>query len=182
VGFGGADSKATTGTDHGAVPLTLSERAAESAGTPRGPANLPPMRKVLATALGVALAVLPGASAGAQQADAVPLFAGGGTNLSNGYFFPGTATYDGSGFVGVPYQIQQGQNIQFINTDVAVLTNAHAMVSVKKTKKGRALFRSGYVRGPATEIVKTSHLKPGVYPYYCSVHYGMYGLLEVVKL
>jgi plastocyanin len=110
------------------------------------------------------------------------LFVGGGTNLSNGAFFPGTATYDGKEFVGVPLQIQQGQNIELVNTDAAVLTNAHAMVSWLKTKKGKPLFHSGYVRGPATATVDTSRLKPGVYPYYCSVHFGMYGLLEVTQL
>jgi hypothetical protein len=143
------------------------------------------MRKVLA-ALALLLATVPatvGASpAAAQEADVAPLFVGGGTNVTNGYFFPGTAIYDGSDFVGVPFQIQQGQNIALINTDVAALTNAHTMVSWRKNKKGRPLFHSGYVRGPATVTVKTSHLKPGVYPYYCNVHSGMYGLLEVTKL
>jgi plastocyanin len=140
------------------------------------------MRKVLATALGLVLACLPAAAGAQTDAEAVPVFAGGGTNLTNGYFFPGTATYDGKNFVGVPYQIQQGQDVQFVNTDVAAVTNAHTMISVKKNKKNRPLFHSGYVRGPATAIVKTSKLKPGVYPYYCGVHYGMYGLLEVVKI
>lgn len=137
---------------------------------------------MLATGLGLALACLPAGAGAQERAEAVPMFAGGGTNVSNGYFFPGTATYDGTDFVGAPLTIQQGQNIQFVNTDVAALTNAHSVVSVKKNKKKRPLFQSGYVRGPATEIVKTSHLKPGVYPFYCAVHYGMYGLLEVTKL
>jgi hypothetical protein len=143
------------------------------------------MRKVMA-ALALLLATLPatvGASpARAQQEETVPLFVGGGTNLTNGYFFPGTAIYDGNDFVGLPFQIQQGQNVQLVNTDPAALTNSHTMVSWLKSKKGRPLFHSGYVRGPATVTVKTAHLKPGVYPYYCNVHSGMYGLLEVAKL
>ncbi|HEY7876242.1 MAG TPA: hypothetical protein VIG64_14095 [Actinomycetota bacterium] len=140
------------------------------------------MRKGLSVALGVALVLVSGVTPAHAQAESVPLFVGGGTNVSNGYFFPGTATYDGKDFIGVPYQIQQGQNVALINTDAAALTNAHSMVSIKKNKKGRPVFHSGYVRGPATAVVRTSHLKPGIYPYYCSVHYGMYGLLEVTKI
>ena len=140
------------------------------------------MRKLLAAGVGLLLACLPAAAGAQTEEDAVPVFAGGGTNLSNGYFFPGTATYDGNDFVGVPLQIQKGQDILFVNTDPAALTNAHSMVSFRKNKKGRPFFHSGYIRGPASAPVKTSHLKPGVYPYYCSVHYGMYGLLEVTKI
>ena len=140
------------------------------------------MRRLFAAALGLVLACVPAAAGAQTDEEAVPVFAGGGTNLTNGYFFPGTATYDGEGFVGVPHQIQQGQNILFVNTDVAAVTNSHTMISVRKNKKKRPFFHSGYVRGPASVTVKTSHLKPGVYPYYCSVHYGMYGLLEVTKI
>jgi hypothetical protein len=112
------------------------------------------------------------------QADSVPLFAAGGTFVSNGYFFPGTAIYDNDQFVGVPLQITKGQNIQFVNTDVAALTNAHQIVSIKR-KKGRPLFQSPLVKGPATATMDMQKVKPGVYPYFCSVHYGMYGLIEV---
>jgi plastocyanin len=123
-------------------------------------------------------AVAPERAASADRADSVPLFAGGGTALSNGYFFPGTAVYDNGEFTGVPLQIQQGQNIEFVNTDVAAVTNGHAIVSMKR-KHGRPLFQSGLVNGPATTTVITQKLKPGVYPYFCSIHYGMYGLIEV---
>jgi plastocyanin len=140
------------------------------------------MRKMMVAALGLILSCLPTAAGAQEPPDAVPVFAGGGTNLTNGYFFPGTATYDGNDFVGVPLQIQKGQNIQFVNTDVGVLTNSHSMVALKRNKKGKPVFHSGYVQGPATVMVKTSHLKPGVYPYFCSVHYGMYGMIEVTKL
>ena len=112
------------------------------------------------------------------RADAVPLFAGAGTAVTNGYFFPGTAIYQNGEFVGVPLQIQQGQNIQFVNTDAAAVTNGHAIVSLKR-KKGRPLFQSGLVNGPATTVMVTQNLKPGTYPYFCSIHYGMYGLIEV---
>jgi hypothetical protein len=155
------------------------------AGRRPGPAKYGRMRKLLASALALVAASLPTIgvpAAHAQQAEVVPVFVAGGTNLTNGYFFPGTAIYDGNDFVGVPLQIQQGQDVQLVNTDPAPLTNSHTMVSWLKTKKGRPLFHSGYVRGPATVTVKTSQLKPGLYPYYCNVHAGMYGLLEVTKL
>lgn len=140
------------------------------------------MRKLLVTAIAAALASLP-VGAGAQpREEPAPLFAGGGTNLSNGVFFPGTATYDGNDFVGVPLQVRKGQDVRLVNADAAALTNAHTMISWRKDKKGRPLFHSGYVRGPATAVVKTSHLKPGLYPFYCDVHFGMYGLLEVKKI
>ena len=156
------------------------------AGSRPVPANSRPMRRFLATALALVVAGLPTtvgmSAASAQEAESVPVFVGGGTNLSNGVFFPGTAIYDGKDFVGVPLQIQKGQNIELVNTDVAALTNSHTMVSWLKNKKGRPLFHSGYVRGPAAATVQTAHLKPGVYPYYCNVHANMYGLLEVTKL
>ena len=118
-------------------------------------------------------------NAGARhKADTVPLFAGGGTALTNGYFFPGTALYDNGEFTGVPLQVPQGDNVQFINTDAAAVTNGHAIVSLKR-KHGRPVFSSGLVNGPATATLITQNLKPGVYPYFCSIHYGMYGLIEI---
>jgi plastocyanin len=114
-----------------------------------------------------------------------PLFAGGGTNLTNGHFFPGTAVYDGEEFQGVPYQIEQGCNIEFTNLDYAPLTNGHRIVSFKrvKTKKGRSrpLFFSKFVAGPGQAMVITKHVKPGTYAYFCSVHTTMFGQIEVVK-
>lgn len=146
------------------------------------------MRKLALVAACLVLVLLPGAAGAAPStrtapvpdADSVPLFAGGGTALTNGYFFPGTAVYDGSKFTGVPLQIQQGQNIEFVNTDPAAVTNSHAIVSFKR-KHGHPLFQSGSVQGPATATVITEKLKPGVYSYFCNIHFGMYGLIEVVK-
>jgi hypothetical protein len=137
------------------------------------------MRKLVALAACMALGLLPGA-ASAADADTVPLFAGGGTALSNGFFFPGTAINQGGKLTGVPLQITQGQNIEFVNTDTAAVTNGHAIVSFKR-KHGRPLFESGLVNGPATATVITQNLKPGTYSYFCNIHYGMYGLIEVVK-
>jgi hypothetical protein len=107
----------------------------------------------------------------------VPLFAGGGTPLSTGVFFPGTAVYD-DGYMGAPYVIPRGCNLRFINLDASVLTNAHQIMSVKR-KRGRPLFWSERVAGPGQTVIRTAKLKPGTYPYYCVVHFGMLGLLEV---
>lgn len=146
------------------------------------------MKRLLAGATCAALALLPGAASGAparptappKAADTVPLFAGGGTALSNGFFFPGTAVYDGNKLQGVPLQVQQGQNIQFVNTDAAPVTNGHQIISFKR-RRGHPLFQSPLVNGPATALVITENLKPGVYPYFCNIHFGMYGLIEIVK-
>ncbi len=108
----------------------------------------------------------------------VPLFAAAATPVSNGYFFPGAAFYEGKKFVGAPYTIPKGCNLRFINTDVSVLTNKHRIMSLKR-KKGVPLFWSKAVAGPGETTVKTSHLKPGTYAYYCSIHYGMFGQIEV---
>ncbi|MGH2748079.1 MAG: cupredoxin domain-containing protein [Actinomycetota bacterium] len=114
-----------------------------------------------------------------------PLFAGGGTNLTNGLFFPGTAVYDGEDFQGVPYQIEQGCDVMFYNLDYAPLTNGHRIVSFKRTKtkksRSRPLFFSRFVAGPDKARMKTRHLEPGVYVYFCSVHTTMYGKIEIVK-
>ena len=108
----------------------------------------------------------------------VPLFAGAGTPLSNGFFFPGTAVYDGSKFQGAPLLVPQGCNVRFVNLDVGILTNGHEVISFAR-KRGRPLFKSALSDGPGTEIVRTSKVPPGLYPYFCGVHYGMYGLLQV---
>lgn len=108
-----------------------------------------------------------------------PLFAAGGTPLSNGIFFPGTALCVGTDCEGVPYQVAKGSNIRFYNLDTAVVANNHRVVSKDTNKRGRPLFQSETIGGPASTLMKTSHLKPGVYGYYCSVHFGMDGLLEI---
>lgn len=109
--------------------------------------------------------------------------AGGGTPLTNGVFFPGTALprSDG-GFDGLePVQIQQGTDVEFVNLDEASVSNAHEMVSQRR-RKGRPMFSSGQVTRPGqTVLVVTSNLKPGVYPFYCTVHTGMWGRLEIVR-
>jgi plastocyanin len=141
--------------------------------------------KKIALTIASALALscfAPGASANNVEVGG-RVIAGGGTQLSNGVFFPGTALprSDG-GFDGMePLQIQRGTDIEFVNLDEASLSNSHEMRSLKR-RKGRPLFSSEQLTRPGqTALVVTSNLKPGVYPYYCSVHTGMWGRIEIVR-
>ncbi len=109
------------------------------------------------------------------------IFAGGGSPMSNGVFFPGAAVYDGRQFIGSAQVVDRGCNVEFVNLDAGAVANAHSMVSFKR-KRGRPLFYSRSIMGPGTAMVRTSHLRPGTYPFYCSVHHGMFGLLEVKNI
>lgn len=123
---------------------------------------------------------MPARTAKCRSHDSV-IFAGGGTALTNGVFFPGTAIYDGKDFVGTPQVVPRGCNVEFVNLDPAAVTNTHQVISYRQ-RRGRPLFYSRNVAGPGRATVRTSHLKRGVYPYFCSVHYGMWGLLEIKNL
>ncbi len=158
------------------------------AGLRRGSPNLERVRKLPLLLAAASLALLPSAEAAAPSAlpqlppvgaAEEPLFAAGGTPLTNGVFFPGTAVCVGSDCKGVPYQIDQGSNVRFYNLDTAVVANNHRIVSKRLNKRGRPLFQSETIGGPASTLMKTSHLKAGVYPYTCSVHFGMDGILEI---
>ncbi len=111
------------------------------------------------------------------------LFAGGGTNVSNGFFFPGTVVCLGSDCQGkqFPLMVPQGNNIQFVNLDVGAVANCHTIQSFKRNRRtGRPLFATNdCVFGPATAIMITSHLKPGVFEYQCTTHFGMRGILQI---
>lgn len=154
------------------------------------------MKRLVLVALALIL-VAPGAAAGeapvsvAVERATEPLFAAGGSALTNGFFFPGTAIYndnDGS-WIGVPYEITRGSDIEFTTTDGELtLGNGHKIMSFKRRKKsGRPLFQSKMLYGPGSTIMITSHLKPGKgdgpegsYLYTCTVHTGMFGMLKVV--
>lgn len=146
----------------------------------------------------VALALLLAAAAPASSHDLVgdttrretaPLFAAGGSALTNGWFFPGTGVYDGYEIQGEPYQIARGTDIELTTFDgTLTLGNGHQIKSFKKRKNGRPLFQSKFVADGETTLMITSHLKPGrgeqpggVYGYFCTVHFQMYGLLEVTR-
>ena len=109
------------------------------------------------------------------------VFAGGGTALTNGIFFPGTLTCDGTECSGLPpVQIQKGTDLEFVNLDVSAVTNAHQIMSYKR-KRGRPVFASKAVEGPDTAVIITSHLKPRVYRFFCATHFGMEGAIEIVR-
>lgn len=145
------------------------------------------MRKVLLLIAVASFALLSPAAAAPEdpmrlapiRSGEAPLFAGGGTPVSNGIFFPGTAACLGS-CQGVPYEVAQGSDIRFYNLDPAVVANNHRILSKRTNKNGRPLFISDTIGGPASTLMKTSHLRPGVYPYKCTVHDGMEGILEIV--
>lgn len=152
--------------------------------------NLETVRKLPLLLAALSLALLPSAQAASPRelpalppigAAEAPIFAAGGTPLTNGVFFPGTAACVGSDCQGVPYEVARGTDIRFYNLDSAVVANSHRIVSKDTNKRGRPLFQSETVQGPASTLMKTSHLKAGVYGYYCSVHFGMEGLLEITE-
>lgn len=127
-------------------------------------------------------------SVGVQEENV--LFAGGGTNLTNGVFFPGTAECSGGECetIAPPLQIEKGTDVEFVNLDWSFLTNGHRILSLKfrkirkkgKTRK-KPLFFSEQVDGPGTTVMKTRHLKSGLYYYKCTTHGSMFGAIEVVE-
>ena len=151
------------------------------------------MRKLCGFAVAAALVLAPVAQANPAATTAssrltplaaaeAPIFAAGGTQLSNGIFFPGTATCNGSDCTGAPYEITQGTDLRFYNLDPATVANAHRIVSKDlKRKTGAPLFASPNVRGPDDALVKTSHLQPGTYGFTCTVHFGMDGLITITE-
>ncbi len=144
------------------------------------------MRKLIGMLVALALvAPMTGADrpASAAIADAeVTVYAAGGTQVSNGVFFPGTALANGDDYVGEPLIVPEGSNLRFFNLDVSAFAGAHKITSFKRVKRGGKkvpLFASKLVDGPGEDLVVTSHVKPGTYPYFCSIHDGMFGLIEV---
>ncbi len=72
--------------------------------------------------------------------------------------------------------IARGDTVTFLNLDVA----PHNIVSRQTTKKGALLFGSDTVTaGGQTAVRGVATLKPGSYPFYCSVHPTMLGTLAV---
>jgi len=130
-------------------------------------------------------ALVPAGPAASQPGSttSATVFAGGGTLLTNGLFFPGTLIKDGTvGEVSAPpVEVQKGTDFELVNLDEELVANAHKIQSFKR-KKGRPLFMSDVVTSPGeNSLVPTAHLKPGVYRYYCTVHGGMYGHIQIVK-
>ena len=79
-------------------------------------------------------------------------------------------------FVPAQVSVTQGDSVTFLNADVA----PHNVLSRHKTKKGALLFTSDTVStGGQTQVRGVEKLKPGAYPFYCSVHPAMVGTLTV---
>ncbi len=117
-----------------------------------------------------------------QSAEEVRVFAAGGTQVSNGLFFPGTALSNGGSYIGEPLVVPKGADLRFTNLDVSAFSGAHKITSFKRVRRGGKsipLFSSKAVEGPGDDLVITSHLKRGTYDYFCSIHSGMFGLIEV---
>ncbi len=152
-------------------------------------------------ALFIVLGLVAGANAASAQtpqpaADAA-VTVGGGTPLTNGAFFPGTAIYDEASkeFIGEPLAVTQGSNLRLVNVDAGAVANGHGIRSIcklkapeagpgfagacKKSRSPRPMFASPVISGPGETTVITESLKPGVYAYGCPVHFGMFGLIEV---
>lgn len=141
------------------------------------------MRKLLLLAV-CALVVIPsGMAAGAPTGSAIapaPMFVGGGTFVSNGIFFPGTAVEQEGALVGVPYSIERGQDIELNNLDNGDIANCHSLRSFKRKLNGKPLFQSKRICAPGEKsLVLMSSVKPGTYEAFCPVHFGMYALIEV---
>lgn len=117
------------------------------------------------------------------RADATTLlFAAGGTQVSNAIFFPGTVLCAGAYCYGVPLMVPQGNDIQFINLDPVALANFHQIQCYKRNKRtGKPVCQSQAVSGPGQTNMLTSHLKPGIYEFTCTVHYGMRGSFEITQ-
>lgn len=143
------------------------------------------MRKALSFVVAAALlAALPLAAraSGDDQVEPAPIFALGGTVVSNGIFTPGTAIYDGEdSYYGQPYKLEPGQDIMFTNLDNGDIANGHLLRSFKRNKRtGRPLFESKRLEQPGEQsLVLVSHLKPGVYDFFCPIHPSMYGWIEI---
>jgi hypothetical protein len=138
------------------------------------------MRRNLAALLGAILigTLMPVTG---QARASVNIYVGGGTPLTNGAFFPGTLIYDGSAFTGEPFEVAKGTDLNLVMLDEATVSNTHKMVSFKRNRKTQLpLFQSEVLNRPGDQsLVITSHLKPGLYRYYCSTHDGMFGAIQI---
>ena len=156
--------------------------AQEGQRTPSNPTRMRKALLIVLCALGLTC-FAPGASATDLEVGG-RVMAGGGTLLTNGVFFPGTALPNNDGTlteVLPPVEMQRGTDLEFVNLDESTVSNGHKLVSLKR-RRGYPLFASDMLTRPGqTDIVFTSNLKPGIYPFYCSTHAGMWGQIEIVR-
>lgn len=83
-------------------------------------------------------------------------------------------------FAGAPFRQSQGETAGFTNPE-----GSGAIHNVYSTSRGpdrRELFFSETIRpGSASEVAGTQYLKSGSYPFVCTLHPGMDGILEVTS-
>ena len=139
------------------------------------------MRKVALLLMAAALSSSMMTGALASDVEPAQMFVGGGTFVSNGLFFPGTAVYDGSSLQGLPLQVQRGQDIELTNIDNGDIANCHQLTSFKR-RRGIPIFNSKRLCAPGeSAVVLMARAKPGIYQAYCPVHPSMFAQVEVVE-
>ena len=80
------------------------------------------------------------------------------------------------GFVSPRIVLTQGSSLTFFNGD----SMTHDVASAK-TRKGRPLFKADYTDGGASNpVAGVENLKPGTYPFICSLHTSMEGELTIL--
>lgn len=88
----------------------------------------------------------------------------------------GVITAAANTFAPADLTLTEGSRLTFANADAA----PHNVVSDATTRAGAAVFRSGVISAGETSAVEgVEKVKPGVYPFYCSLHPSMRGALTV---
>ena len=97
------------------------------------------------------------------------------TSLPAGHAAPNGISAAGNRFLPGDITVTQGDSLTFANADV----QPHNVVSDATTKSG-PLFRSNVATtGQSADVSGVGALKPGTYPFYCSLHPAMRGTLTV---
>ena len=142
------------------------------------------MKRLVALACLLAVALPAAPAGGAARAEDSRLFTAGATPGTSGFFFPGTGISDGTKTeFPAPLEVAQGANVVVTNVDEQTVANSHQIRSLRVNRRTRRpLFGSKPLRHPGDSVTMiTSHLKPGLYKYRCTIHGGMLGAIRVVR-
>lgn len=91
-----------------------------------------------------------------------------------------TTTAECCTFTAGPFSQGQGETANFLNLDQGGATSFHNVTATKSGPDGEPLFYSETVPGSGSSPVDgTQFLGAGAYPFFCSLHSGMTGTLEV---
>ena len=118
------------------------------------------------------------------SADAAPI---GGVVITEAYtFVPGGDNIAGGAAPGTigPVVIARGTDVLFVNLEATLALDSHTMTAdgCAYEHPDPCWFDSGDPRAQApgeTAVVRTSHLLPGSYGFFCAVHDVMRGTLVV---